>query len=92
MVHFPPKVYFNIFTALLAGIGSSHGISTYNRKTHWFWGEWWIILGHCVCERGDGGSVCVASSLVSSGILTIQPGLCCDGADRTLVVIREALE
>lgn len=42
--------------------------------------------------RGGGGSVYVASSLVSSGILTFQPGLCCDGADRTLVVIREALE
>lgn len=42
--------------------------------------------------RGHGGSVHVASSLVSSGVLTFPPGLCCDGIDRTLVVIRETLE
>lgn len=42
--------------------------------------------------RVGGGSVYVASSLVSSGILTFQPGLYRDGADRTLVVIRETLE
>lgn len=74
-----------------AGLGSSHGsLPTPERLTGS--GEDGGSFSATVYVRGDEGPVYVASSLVSSGILMFPPALYCDGADRTLGVIRETLE